>query len=69
VAHLKKQCRDVALIEITDLEHIASSLAILGFSSERIEKHMGLSVRSVNKLLENVRRKISQHSQKQRSQS
>ena len=59
------------VVEIANLERIVSSLAIHGESPRRIARRLGLSVRSIQKLLENVGRKISktQNNRKERGQS
>jgi phosphoribulokinase len=50
---------DVRVVNLAHLERIASSLAIRGQSREVISARLGLSAQSIEKLLENVCRKIS----------
>ncbi len=49
-----------SVTDIAELERVVSSLTLAGRSLERIAAHMGLRVKSVKKLLENVSRKINQ---------
>jgi DNA-binding NarL/FixJ family response regulator len=58
VAPLKSISQDGCVIEISTLENVAVSLSIKGFSHDAIAFVLGLKVRSVKKLLENVHRKL-----------
>jgi hypothetical protein len=50
--------RDERVVHVAHLERIASALAMRGQSREAIAARIGLSAQSIEKLLENVCRKI-----------